>query len=75
MDRREALKSFLSLPAAATIERHKLESGDVAILRFDQPLPAERFARIQELWKELLPEIPLIILEPGTKLEFARRPL
>jgi hypothetical protein len=76
MDRREALKSFLALPAAATISRHRIQPGEIAIMELPDYifLSPEESTAIRARWGELIPDIPLVILEKGTKLTFAQPP-
>jgi hypothetical protein len=71
MDRRDALKAFLALPASATITRHKIKPGHIAIIECEEDPSYEEAVLLRDSWNKLLPDIPCVVTGRGVRIRFA----
>ena len=72
MNRRDLLKLFSTvpaLPAVKAVEQFHLEADDAVVLSFDEFLTPNTIDRINYIWKQQFPGVPLIVLEKGVTIQ------
>lgn len=69
MDRREALKALVSLPAVARISVAELKPDDVIVMECDGPVSAEAVKRIKETTEAVWPGRKVVVLSDGLSMK------
>ena len=73
MDRREAVKALMGLPALASVSVANVGPNDVIVAELDSFVPVahaeQMYAELQEIW----PRNKVIICEPGARLKVIRQ--
>ncbi len=71
MDRREALKALVSLPATARVSVARLKPNDVIVIECDGPIWQMERARLADQLKDVWPDHRVVILDGKLKLKIA----
>lgn len=71
MDRREALKALVSLPATARISVAQLKPDDVIVIESDEILSQNEMAEIREQVQRVWPGRKAIVLSKPLRLKVA----
>jgi hypothetical protein len=72
MDRRDALKAFLALPAAATISRAQLTPDDVIVIETHAVMSMERCETLAAHVRQIWPAQKVLVLQEGLTLKIVR---
>lgn len=74
MDRRDALKAFLALPATATLTRAQVKVTDVLVIEVDALLSNDSKAYIAEMVRQVFGQDQrVMVLDGGVKLKIAEK--
>jgi hypothetical protein len=68
MDRRDALKALMALPATARISRVTIQPHDVIVIEVDNALTGPAARNIQTSIERIWPDHKAIVLDPGMRL-------
>ncbi len=71
MDRREALKTLVSLPAIARISVARLQPNDVIVIESDELLTHYAMDTIRAQVEQIWPDRKVIVLDRSLKLKIA----
>ncbi len=72
MDRREALKALVSLPATARVSVASLKPTDVIVIECEGLLSQNARARLAEQLKDVWPDHRVVILDGTLRLKIAQ---
>lgn len=72
MNRRDALKALMSLPATASLSVAKVQPDDVIVVECDDPVSRETAARIERDVGQAWPGRKVIVVSGGLHLKIAR---
>ena len=77
MNRREAFKALVGLPAATTIERvpaKNLKPTDVIVIQPPAPVSPEVAKRLVAYTQRIWPDHKVLVIDPGMKLTIGSPP-
>jgi len=69
VNRRDAVKALMGLPAVASLSMASFKPTDVVVVEFDEWLPSANKLRAYKSLQEVWPNNRIIILDGGSKLK------
>jgi hypothetical protein len=72
MNRRDALKALMALPATASVSVAQLRPNDVIVVEYDGHLTMQQVEMLKGYIEPVWPEHKCVVLGSGLKLKIAR---
>lgn len=71
MNRRDAMKALMSLPATATVTRSAVQPNDVIVIESDDVLSCAGRADIANAVRQVWPNNKVVVLDKGLRMKIA----